>query len=102
MQLQWFRDIKLSTKTKDEEVWQRCQDRGYILLTGNRTANDKNESLEIAIRCLVTSDSLPVLTIGNLQRVLADPTYCRACAERLAEIVDELHRYRGVTRLYLP
>lgn len=102
MRLQWFRDIKLSTKAKDEEVWQLCQDRGYILLTGNRTANDKNESLEIAIRRLVTPDSLPVLTIGNLQRVLADPAYCRACAERLAEIVDELPKYRGITRLYLP
>ncbi len=102
MQLQWFRDIKLSTKAKDEEVWQLCQDRGYLLLTGNRTASDKNKSLEFAIRRLVTPDSLPVLTIGNLQRVLADPAYCRACAERLAEIVDELHKYRGVTRLFIP
>lgn len=102
MRLQWFRDVKLSTKAKDEEVWQLCQERGYVLLTGNRTANDKNESLELAIRRLVTPDSLPVLTIGNLQRVLVDPTYCRACAERLAEIVDELHKYRGVTRLFIP
>ncbi|MCB0112073.1 MAG: hypothetical protein KDE53_39395, partial [Caldilineaceae bacterium] len=64
--------------------------------------NDKNESLEMAIRRLVTPDSLPVLTIGNLQRVLADPIYCRACGERLAEIVDELYKYRGITRLYIP
>jgi len=56
----------------------------------------------MSVRRLLTPDSLPVLTIGNLQRVLADPTYRRACAERLAEIVDELHKYRGVTRLYLP
>ena len=102
MQLQWFRDIKLSTKAKDEEVWQLCQNRGYILLTGNRTASDKKESLESAIRRLVTPDSLPVLTIGNLQRVLADPNYCRACSERLAEIIDDLPKYRGVTRLFIP
>jgi hypothetical protein len=43
-----------------------------------------------------------VLTIGNLQRVLADPNYCRACSERLAEIVDDLPKYRGVTRLFIP
>jgi len=102
MHLRWFRDIKLSTKAKDEDVWQFCQERGYILLTGNRTAKDKHQSLEMAVRRLVTPDSLPVLTIGNLQRVLADPAYCRACAERLAEIVDELYKYRGVTRLFIP
>jgi len=102
MELKWFQQIGLPVKTKDEEVWQFCQDRGYILLTGNRTAKDKEKSLELSVRRLITPDSLPVLTIGNLERVLADPTYCRACAERLAEIVDELHKYRGVTRLYLP
>lgn len=100
--LKWFRDIKLSTKAKDQEVWQLCQEQGYLLLTGNRTTKDREKSLEFAIQRFVTPDSLPVLTIGNLKRVKADPNYCKACAERLAEIVDELSRYRGVTRLYLP
>ena len=102
MQLKWFQQIGLRVKAKDEEVWQLCQEHGYLLLTGNRTADDKEKSLEFTIQRLVTPNSLPVLTIGNLKRVSADPAYCKACAERLAEIVDELHKYRGVTRLYLP
>jgi hypothetical protein len=102
MQLKWFRQINLATSASDEAVWQLCQEQGYLLLTGNRTADDRERSLEFTIRRLMKPDSLLVLTIGNLQRVNVDPTYRKACAERLAEIVDELYKYRGVTRLYLP
>ena len=102
MDLIWCHQIELSDRATDETVWCLCQKHGYLLLTGNRSANDGNASLEVAIRRLVTPDSLPVLTIGNLQRVLADLGYCRACAERLAEIVDELHKYPGVMRLFIP
>ena len=102
MQLKWFQQIGLSNKATDEEVLRLCQEQGYLLLTGNRTADDGEASLELSVRRLITPDSLPVLTIGNLRRVNADPAYCRACAERLAEIVDELHKYRGVTRLFIP
>ncbi|MFN8492523.1 MAG: hypothetical protein U0350_33285 [Caldilineaceae bacterium] len=102
MSLYWFHQVGLSAKASDQTVWQLCQARDYLLLTGNRTTKDKEKSLEFSIRRLLTSDSLPVLTIGNLKRVNADPNYCRACAERLVEIVDELHKYRGIIRLYLP
>ncbi len=102
MSLYWFHQVGLSTKASDQTVWQLCQARGYLLLTGNRTTKDKEKSLEFSIRRLLTPYSLPVLTLGNLKRVSADPNYCRACAERLVEIVDELHRYRGIIRLYLP
>lgn len=102
MELVWFYQVDLSDKANDEAVWRLCQERGYLLLTGNRTADDGNASLEMSVRRLVTPESLPVLTIGNLQRVLADPNYCRACSERLAEIVDDLPKYRGVTRLFIP
>lgn len=102
MQLKWFQQIGLSTKASDETVWQLCQEQGYLLLTGNRTAKDKEKSLEFVIQRLMKPDSYPVLTIGNLKRVSVDPVYCKACAERLVEIVDELYKYRGVTRLYLP
>lgn len=102
MELLWFHQVGLSGKAKDEVVWRLCQERGYLLLTGNRTADDGRDSLEMSIRRLVLPDSLPVLTISNLKRINADPLYCKACAERLAEIVDELYKYHGIMRLYLP
>lgn len=102
LKLQWFRDVGLSERASDEIVWQFCQKNGYILLTGNRSTKDGKKSLELTVRRLVTSDSLPVLTIGNLKRIRADPLYRKQCAQRMAEIVDELERYRGTMRLYLP
>ncbi|MEM7538296.1 MAG: ACP S-malonyltransferase [Chloroflexota bacterium] len=101
MQLLWFSHVGLSGETPDEEVWQFCQDRGYLLLTGNRTTTDGEASLEMSIQRLFQDDSLPVLTIGNLKRINSNPAYCRACAIRLAEIVDDLDNYRGTMRVYL-
>lgn len=83
-------------------MWRFCQDNGYLLLTGNRTAKDGQRSLEFTVRRLVTDTSLPVITIGDLDRILVDRGYCERCAEQLAEIVMDLEeRYLGVTRLYL-
>ena len=98
-----FRDVGLPDDADDETVWRFCQENGYLLLTGNRRTVDGEVSLELSIRRLLTATSLPVLTIGDLDRVLHDGNYCERCAERLAEIVFELEeRYLGVTRLYLP
>ena len=102
MKLRWFHQVGLSFTAPDEEVWQLCQKNGYLLLTDNRTADDGEDSLELSILRLITPDILPVLTIGNVKRVNSDRAYRRACAEKLAEIVDELHLYRGVIRLYIP
>lgn len=102
MELRWFRDVKLSIKANDETVWRLCQEHNYILLTGNRTTKDGSDSLELKIRHLSTPDCLPVFTISNLKRVHTDHTYRRRCAIRLADIVADLERYRGVIRVYLP
>lgn len=102
MRLLRFRQISLSRKAPDERVWRTCQEEGFILLTGNRSGADGDVSLEHIIRTLVTPDSLPVLTIGNLKRVSVDPDYCRACGERMAEIVDDIENFRGTTRLFIP
>ena len=102
MELQWFRDVKLNIKASDEEVWQFCQDNGFLLITGNRSTKDGQDSLELKIRHVATSDSLPVITIGNLGRVQTSVTYREQCGERLAEIVHDLDRFRGTMRLYVP
>lgn len=102
IQLLLFSEVDLHPKTGDRQVWQFCQDNGYLLLTGNRTADDGARSLDYVIRTLLKEDSLPVITIGNLNRVMVDPNYCWRCAENLAEIILDLDRVRGTPRLYIP
>lgn len=102
IELLLFPDVGLSITAKDLEVWQLCQEKGYLLLTGNRTAADGVRSLEYNISRFVKADSLPVITIGSLRRVKVDPDYCWRCAEDLVEIVLDLDNVRGVPRLYIP
>jgi len=102
LELRILEDVGLPMNADDETVWRLCQEKGYLLLTGNRTTKHGNDSLELTVRRLVTPTSLPVLTIGDLERVLKDGKYCERCAERLAEIVLDLEeRHLGITRLYL-
>jgi len=102
LELKTFEQVGLKQATADEQVWRFCQENYYLLLTGNRTAKAGTDSLELTIRHLVTAISLPVLTIGDLKRVLRDRKYCERCAARLAEIVIDLEeRHLGVARLYL-
>ena len=102
MTLVHFRDMGLDPSTDDEIIWQLCQTKGYLLLTGNRTATDQHRSLEFVVRRLLTPDSLPIVTISNLKRVEADLVYCERCAERLTEIVLDLENLRGTPRLFIP
>ncbi len=91
----------LAKGTGDETIWHFCQENNCLLITGNRTGSDGEKALEFVIRRLITPTSLPVLTIGNMKRVMRDRNYCIACAQRLADIIFEIDVYRGVTRLYL-
>ncbi len=84
LNLLFFPDVGLHVRADDEVVWRLCQEKGYLLVTGNRTASDGAKSLEFTIRRLLRHDSLPVITIGNLRRVMADRSYCELCAEQLA------------------
>lgn len=101
MQLITFDEVGLSMTTDDETLWRFCQQKRYLLLTGNRTSKDGALSLEAIIQRFITPESLPVLTIGDVDRVLLDRHYCARCAARLADIVFDLQTYQGVTRLYL-
>jgi predicted nuclease of predicted toxin-antitoxin system len=95
-----FKDVDLSHDSNDREVWQFAQANQMILLTGNR--NMKGEaSLEQTLREENTPTSLPVLTIGNVERV-AERRYRERCVTRLAEIISELENYLGASRLFIP
>ena len=76
-----FLDVGLDFSANDREVWQFCQENGYLLLTGNRTASDGEKSLEYAIRHFLKEDSLPRLARSTLSRKAGGrsvPLWCPA------------------------
>ncbi len=95
-----FTDIALPDNTSDREVWRFVQANRMILLTDNRSDKER-DSLEQTIREENMQDSLPVLTIGNLDRV-KERVYRERCAERIAEIVMEPENYSGIGRIFIP
>jgi hypothetical protein len=96
-----FPTLGLADDAPDAEIWRTCQARHLVLLTGNRN-KDGPESLEAVIRSENHADSLPVVTIGDAERVLRDRLYAERVAERLLEYLMRIDEVRGVGRLYVP
>jgi predicted nuclease of predicted toxin-antitoxin system len=82
-----FEEIDLSDASDDRVVWRCAQANEMILLTANRSMKGKN-SLEEVMREENTPNSLPVITIGNINRLLAEPDYRERCVNRLVEIAS--------------
>lgn len=96
-----FDEMRLPINSDDRVVWQVAQSNQMILLTANRSMKGEN-SLEQVMREEITPASLPVITIGNADRLLNDPEYREHCATRLVEIVLDIDGHRGVSRLFIP
>ena len=96
-----FDEMGLPIDSGDRVVWQLAQSNQMILLTANRSMKGEN-SLEQVMREEITSTSLPVITIGDADRLLNDSEYRQRCAIRLVEIVLDLNIYMGVSRLFIP
>lgn len=96
-----FADLGLRDEASDAEVWQVCQDNGYVLVTGNRNDDGPN-SLEATIRSRGTADSLPVLTLADPERVRRNRRYAGAIVLSLIETFMDMDASRGAGRLYLP
>jgi hypothetical protein len=100
LQLRTFADEGLPIGSRDRVIWRYAQAHGMVLLTDNRNMKGA-DSLEQTFREEGTPTSLPVLTVGNAQR-LTERDYRVRCAERLVEIILDLELYRGVGRLFIP
>jgi len=100
MRMVMFADIGLPEDSNDRAVWQFAQKNRMIMLTDNRSDNEE-DSLEQTIREENSFNSLPVLTVGSLDRMKG--SYYRVkCAERIAEIVLDLKNYMGTGRIFIP
>ena len=86
---------------RDADLWQLCQQRDIVLLTGNRNAEGP-DSLETTIASRRTGHSLPVLTISDPDRLIRDREYAERVVETLIEFLLDLDFLRGTGRLYLP
>lgn len=96
-----FKEVGLPIDSDDRVVWRFAQSNQMILLTANRTMKGKN-SLEQVLREENTPTSLPVVTIGNVDRLLDEPDYRERCVNRLVEILVDIEDYRGARRIFIP
>jgi len=95
-----LQDVALPADAPDVAVWQRSQEVGALLITGNRSSGEG--SLDQTIVEQGSPESLPVLTIGDPRRVIRDPVYARECALSLLDFVDRIETLRGTGRLFIP
>ena len=95
-----FEEAGLPIDTSDREVWRFAQEKKMIILTANRNMRGE-DSLEEAIRDENKIDSLPVVTIANVER-MNERNYRELCAERLIDILVDLDNLLGVGRIFIP
>lgn len=96
-----FANVGLRAEASDAEIWQLCQDEGYLLITSNRNQAGTN-SLEATIRAHSAADSLPVLTLADPERVRHDRVYAGRVVISLLQTLLDIDSLRGTGRLYLP
>jgi hypothetical protein len=96
-----FKEINLPIDSSDRIVWRLAQTSQMILLTANRSMKGE-ESLEQVLREENTAKSLPVVTIGDAKRLLADRTYRNLAANRIIEITLDMETWMGTGRVFVP
>ncbi|MEQ8971600.1 MAG: DUF5615 family PIN-like protein [Coleofasciculus sp. C1-SOL-03] len=96
-----FKEIELPTDSNDRTVWRIAQENQMILLTANRNMQGE-DSLEQVLREDNTPDSLPVVTMANLDRFSREPNYRSRCADRIIEILLDIENYMGIGRIFIP
>lgn len=96
-----FEQVELPVASSDRIVGRVAQANQMILLTANRKMKGK-DALEKVLREENTSNSLPVITVGNADRVLDEREYRDQCVDRLLEIVIDIENYIGVGRIFIP
>jgi len=95
-----FEELSLPVESSDRQIWRFAQERRMLLLTGNRNMTGE-DSLEQTIRNENRPDSIPVVTIANVNRI-AERNYREECATRLAVICLDVEGYLGTGRLFIP
>ena len=93
-------EVDLPVASSDRAVWHFAQTNQMVLLTANRRMKGK-DSLEQVMREENMPTSLPVVTIGDADRVLTDADYRDLCVNRLLELALYLDNYLGTRRIFI-
>lgn len=96
-----FPGLGLAHDASDAVIWRACQREGLVLITANRNRHGP-DSLEAVIQAENRPHSLPVVTIGDANRVLKDRLYAERAAVRLLERLLAIDDFRGTGRIYVP
>ncbi len=98
-----FADVQLPRDLDDRSLWNRCQAEGWVLFTENRNEDDA-DSLEATLRDSWKPNHLPVLTLANKRRFLADRAYAERVGTDVAELLFGItqEQYRDQPRIYVP
>lgn len=98
-----FSDLDLPGDLDDRELWNRCQQDGWVLFTENRN-NDGPDSLEATLSESWRVGRLPVLTLSSKDRFERDRGYAERVAADIAEILFGIvhEQYLHRTRIYVP
>ncbi len=95
-----FSDVGMPNDSTDQVIWDFVQEKQMFLLTNNRNRKGV-DSLQEAIESDTSFDSIPVLTIGNLNRI-HERRYRERCIARIIDVAANFDNYRGCGRLFIP
>jgi hypothetical protein len=101
LSVETFETMGLAREAPDVVVWQTCQSRQVLLVTGNRN-NEGPDSLEAAIRHFNEASSLPVVTLANSRKFAKGRSYAERVVVRLLEYLLDIDDHRGTGRLWVP
>jgi len=93
-----FAEVSWAFNSSERIVWRLAQENQMILLTANRS-REGEDSLEETIRNENTPTSLPVLTIGSVDR-LAESEYRKKCSLCLFDGILNLENFLGVSPIF--
>jgi len=96
-----FKEVGLPADSSDRVVWRFAQANQMLLLTANRRMKGE-DSLEQVLREENTFTSLPVVTVGDGNRLLTDSIYRDLCVTRLIELTLYINDYLGTRRIFIP
>lgn len=95
-------DLGLGADSTDRAIWRECQRLGAVLVTGDRTHADGEESMGRIVESEGDGSCLPVLILADPPRATRDPRHALRCGVRLLDYGERLDELRGTGRLFLP